>query len=59
MLPRLDPSSGYCTLCVLEWESGEAFQKAVSEDEAQIMGDIPNYTEGKPTIVIGKIVGSG
>jgi hypothetical protein len=59
VLLRLDPSGGYCTLCVLEWDSVEAFQKAASEDEKQIMGDIPNYTEGKPLIVTGKVVGSG
>jgi hypothetical protein len=56
---RLDPSSGHCTQCVLEWESLEAFQTAAKEDEAQIMGDVKNYTEGKPTFIVGKVVGSG
>jgi uncharacterized protein (TIGR02118 family) len=55
---ELDPKSGYSTQCVLVWESEEAFGKAVQEDEAKIMGDIPNYTEGKPTILVGKVVGS-
>lgn len=55
---ELDPKSGYTVQCVLEFESAEAFGKAAAEDEAQIMGDIPNYTEGKPTIIVGKVVGT-
>jgi hypothetical protein len=56
-LPRLDPASGNCVQCILEWDSEEAFTKALGEDEAKIMGDIPNYTAGKPTIIVGKVVG--
>ena len=55
---ELDPKSGYTVQCVLEWESEEAFGKAMEEDDAKIMGDIPNYTKGKPVIYVGKVVGS-
>lgn len=55
---ELDPKSGYTVQCLLQWESAEAFGKAASEDDEKIMGDIPNYTEGKPTIIVGKVVGS-
>ena len=55
---ELDPKDGNCVQCILDFESVEAFGKAVSEDEAQIMGDIPNYTAGKPVIHVGKVVGS-
>ncbi|KAG0653047.1 hypothetical protein D0Z07_0291 [Hyphodiscus hymeniophilus] len=55
---EIDPSSGNSTQCILEFTSADAFQKAMAEDEAQIMGDIPNYTQGKPQIIIGKIVGT-
>lgn len=55
---ELDPKSGYSIQCILKWESAEAFEKAAAEDEAQIMGDIKNYTEGKPVIIIGKVVGT-
>jgi uncharacterized protein (TIGR02118 family) len=56
---ELDPSGGYGVQCVLEFSSAEDFGKAAKEDEKEIMGDIPNYTQGKPLIVVGKVVGSG
>jgi uncharacterized protein (TIGR02118 family) len=55
---ELDPKSGHSIQCVLVFESTEAFGKAMSEDEAEIMGDVKNYTEGAPVVIIGKIVGS-
>ena len=57
LLARLDPTTGYSTQCSMEWESGAAFMKAAKEDHDLIMGDIPNYTTGKLTTIIGKIVG--
>lgn len=56
---ELDPKSGSCVMCVLSFESAEAFGKAAGEDEAQIMGDIPNYTAGQPAIHVGTDVGGG
>jgi hypothetical protein len=55
---ELDPSSGSAVQCIMEWESAETFQRAVtSEVGIKIMGDIPNYTKGKPTSLVGKVVG--
>ena len=39
----------------LLFESVEAFQNAFGPHAAEIMGDIPNYTNIQPTIQIGEV----
>ena len=51
----LDPSTGYAVECVMVWESAETFA-AVGRD-AEIMGDVKNFSEAAPTPWIGKVVG--
>ncbi|KFY26714.1 hypothetical protein V493_03915 [Pseudogymnoascus sp. VKM F-4281 (FW-2241)] len=56
---KLDPSSGNIAQCSLVWDSVEAFQNAVtSEVGASVMADIANYTKGKPSTIVGEIVGT-
>jgi len=58
---KLDQDGGYCTQCLLHWESVDAFTqaKAVAAESEAIFGDIPNFTNVKPTVLIsGDIVAS-
>lgn len=56
---KLDPSSGHCVQCVMEWESAEAFAKMVaSQSGVEMTADIKNYTSGTPTIFVGDVVGN-
>ena len=42
----------YVALGHLYFESVAAFQKAFTPHAAQILGDIPNYTDSQPTVQI-------
>ena len=42
----------------LDFTSAEAFETAVAETGAKIMGDIPNFTDTQPAIQIGEVTGS-
>jgi uncharacterized protein (TIGR02118 family) len=45
----------YFALGHLSFESVGAFQKAFAPHAAQIVGDVPNYTDSEPTIQISAI----
>ena len=45
----------YIALCHLTFDSVEAFQKAFSPHAAEVMADIPNYTNVQPIIQISEI----
>ncbi|KAL5313310.1 hypothetical protein ACEPPN_019043 [Leptodophora sp. 'Broadleaf-Isolate-01'] len=56
---KLDPTSGNVVQYSLVWDSAEAFQKtATSEVGASIMADVPNFTKGTPSSMVGEIVGT-
>lgn len=44
----------YCTIAVLTFTSLEALQAALAASGAQVMGDIPNYTDSQPEIQINE-----
>lgn len=46
----------YIGMCHLFCESVEAFQAGFGPHAAEIMGDIPNYTDLSPTIQISEVV---
>jgi uncharacterized protein (TIGR02118 family) len=52
------PESEYAYTSTLLWESAEAFAAAreVEEEMKQIMEDVPNFTNGTPVFVAGKVV---
>jgi uncharacterized protein (TIGR02118 family) len=52
------PESEYAYTSTLLWESAEAFAAAreVEEEMKQIMEDVPNFTNGAPVFVAGKVV---
>ncbi len=45
----------YIALCHLTFDSVEAFQKAFGPHAAEIMADIPNYTNVQPVIQISEV----
>ena len=47
----------YSTQCILFWDSEDAFAKAAAESSEEVMGDIKNFAQASPEMVIGKVVG--
>jgi uncharacterized protein (TIGR02118 family) len=47
--------AAYIVLCHLSFESVDEFQKAFAPHAAQILGDIPNYTDTQPTVQISTV----
>ena len=43
-------------MCHLYCESAEAFQKAFGANAAEILGDIPNYTDLQPIVQVSEVV---
>ncbi|GAM86933.1 hypothetical protein ANO11243_049540 [Dothideomycetidae sp. 11243] len=52
-----DKDGGYHVQAVLTWDSSEAYQQAGHKQE--IMGDVKNFTNVKPTRMIGTVVTGG
>ena len=50
-----DSAAPYLALGHLSFESVDAFQKAWAPHAAQIVGDVPNYTNSQPTIQISAV----
>ncbi len=44
----------YQVIAILNFESLQAFQGAVAESGAEVMGDIPNFTDVTPSIQINE-----
>ena len=49
-------SATYQAVGYMYFESMESFQKAMAPNGAQIMGDVPNYTNIEPVIQISEVV---
>lgn len=45
----------FFVLCHLSFESVPKFQEAFASHAAQIVGDIPNYTNSEPTVQISNV----
>lgn len=46
--------AAYCTVAVLTFESLESLQSALANGGAQVMSDIPNYTDSQPVIQLNE-----
>lgn len=54
---KFGSDSQYMVQATIEWESEDCFQKAVSsESAAEVMGDIPNFTNTQPLIITGQLI---
>ncbi|MGI9373344.1 MAG: EthD family reductase [Hyphomicrobiales bacterium] len=47
----------YQWIAILDFENIEAFQGAVAASGAEVMGDIPNFTDVTPVVQINKNMG--
>jgi uncharacterized protein (TIGR02118 family) len=48
-------SATYQAVCLLHCDSIESFQAAFGPHAAEIMGDIPNYTDAQPMVQISEV----
>ena len=54
LIPGSTPT--YVTLAVLTFSNAEALQACVSSSGAQILGDIPNFTDVQPDVQINEVL---
>ena len=47
---------GYLTVATLTMQSVEALQAAMAASGAQLLGDIPNFTDAQPEVQINEIL---
>ena len=52
---RREPMRHHQCICNLHFDSVEAFQAAFGPHAAEIMGDIPNYTDAQPVVQISEV----
>ena len=50
------PQGDYHAIGWARIESQDAFNSAMAEKGAEIMGDVPNYTNVRPSMIIGDVV---
>jgi len=56
---EFDDDSPYKVQATLEWGDLSEFKKAAGgEHTGEIMGDVPNFSDGKPTLITGNVVGT-
>lgn len=48
----------YSVICTLEFDTGDQFRAAVAAEGEVVFGDVPNFTDTSPTVVIGDHVAS-
>jgi uncharacterized protein (TIGR02118 family) len=51
-----EPGAKYHAVGWLMADSQEAFDNAMAEQGAAIIGDVPNYTNVRPELIVGKVV---
>jgi len=55
--PDPDTPAPYQVMAILEFESMEILQKTLGEHGAEVMGDIPNFTDTAPVVQISENLG--
>jgi uncharacterized protein (TIGR02118 family) len=55
--PEPGSPATYQVMALVEFESGEAFEKAVATHGEEIFADIPNFTDTQPVVQINDILG--
>jgi hypothetical protein len=51
-----EPGAKYHAVGWLMADSQEAFDAAMAQQGAAIIGDVPNYTNARPELIVGKVV---
>ena len=55
--PGGDEDAPFQVEAKLEWKDQEGFGKAATEAAAEVFGDIENFTDVKPTLMVGEEMG--
>ncbi|MDO9707325.1 EthD family reductase [Paracraurococcus lichenis] len=56
-MPGPDGAAPNRIIALLTFDSAEAFQKAAQAHGPELFGDVPNFTDGKPTVQISEVLG--
>jgi uncharacterized protein (TIGR02118 family) len=48
----------YSIIATLEFDTGQQFKDAVAAEGETVFGDVPNFSNKHPIVVIGDVVGS-
>ncbi|KAL3418240.1 ethyl tert-butyl ether degradation [Phlyctema vagabunda] len=56
----VEHDSGYCAECIMTWDCTASFKKAMDiKDEVEILfGDIKNFANVSPVVILGTVVGT-
>ena len=54
-----DGKPRYSVICNLEFDAAEQFHAAVAAEGGPVFGDVPNFSNKAPVVVIGDRVGAG
>ncbi len=54
--PEPGSPATYQVMALVEFETSEAFEKAVAAHGEEIFGDIPNFTDTQPVVQINDVV---
>lgn len=49
----------YSIIATLEFDTVDQFKAAVAAEGGPIFGDVPNFSNKSPVVVVGDVVGSG
>ena len=49
----------YSIIANLEFDTAEQFKAAVAAEGGPVFGDVPNFSDKEPVVVIGDLVGAG
>lgn len=53
------PDADYCVQATLDWDSMESFQNAAGTSEMkEVMDDVSNFSDQKPTLLPGSVKGT-
>lgn len=48
----------YSVICTLDFDTADQFRSAVAAEGGPVFGDVPNFSNKDPVVVIGDLVGS-
>jgi uncharacterized protein (TIGR02118 family) len=49
----------YSIIATLEFDNTDQFKAAIAAEGGPVFGDVPNFSNKSPVVVIGDVVGSG
>ena len=49
----------FSIIATLEFDNADQFRAAIAAEGAAVLGDVPNFSNKEPVIMIGEVVGKG